>query len=76
MVNPEIYGNRYNRNNVKITGERRAVNNTGLFAIDLISEINKFIGLMILTPFYFPPGGKAGKGVQLTGLFFNWYLFK
>jgi hypothetical protein len=55
MVNPEIYGNRYNRNNVKITGKRRAVNNTGLFAIDLISEINKFIGLMILTPFHFPP---------------------
>ena len=76
MVNPEIYGNRYNRKSVKINGERRAVNNTGLFVINLISEINKFIGLMVLTPFYFPPGGKAGKGVQVTGLFFYWYLFK
>ena len=34
-----------NRNNVKITGERRAVRSRGLRAINLISEINKFMNL-------------------------------
>jgi len=59
LNNPETKGNRYNRNNVKITGERRAHKGIGAREMDLISEINKFIGLKILTPFHFPPGGKG-----------------